>query len=74
MLNKLNIDQAIEKVGGQGRYQITIFIVYIFMFFITYFVFCGAPYLYLEPTYLCHDIKCDQEEAFKLAGNDAYKV
>lgn len=55
MINKLSIEQAIEKVGNSGRYQYFVVAIYIFMFFVTYFPYCGSPYLFLDPVFICAD-------------------
>lgn len=45
------------------------------MFFVTYFPYCGGPYLFLDPVFICNDNKhCEEKQACKEAGNDYTKV
>ena len=69
----MNIDQAISKTGGCGRFQIFASLLLIFAFIMGGFVTFSLPLLNLQPDYLCdfdatstHEptwTKCSYEEA-----------
>lgn len=45
------------------------------MIFVTYFPYCGGPFLFLDPVFLCKNgSSCDQIQACKEAGNNRENI